>query len=95
MVSPQTFLTSSVLTKYTCSSQLQVRYRAVHKPYNLDFIPSEFTTLPVPNPDVYKRVVLGLEPGTQYEIKVSAETRKGEGSSVSVTGYTEPKSGME
>ncbi|XP_071799173.1 receptor-type tyrosine-protein phosphatase T-like [Asterias amurensis] len=68
-----------------------IKYRPSFKPYLLDFTPPTFTRLPVSSPIIYRRVLLGLEPGTQYEIEVSAETSIGEGDPVSIAGFTKPK----
>ena len=73
----------------------QIKYRPSFKPYQLDFTPSTFTRLPVSSPNIYRRVLLGLEPGTQYEIEVSAETSIGQGDPVSIAGFTKPKTGLK
>ncbi|XP_038066610.1 receptor-type tyrosine-protein phosphatase F-like [Patiria miniata] len=74
------------IIKYT------VKYRVIDKPYDPDFRPSSEYTDSDTTPEVRGRSILGLLPGTKYEIMVTASTRLGPGPAAVMEAYTEPAS---
>ncbi|XP_033636989.1 receptor-type tyrosine-protein phosphatase F-like isoform X1 [Asterias rubens] len=70
----------------------EVYSRAIEKPYNPSFTsPSSWVGSPLLGPSVLSNIITQLDPGTKYQILLTARTAVGTGEDASVEAFTKPK----